>query len=333
MTSVMKRSISRLLVVCLVLVSGLALAVEAPILVVGHKNPDSDSFIAAIAVAHLKTQQGLNATAIAQGEPNPETRFILDTFGLPTPPVRLSVAGFPVILVDHADYPQAPDDLDKAQLIGIVDHHKLGGITTDKPMEVWMAPLGSTQTLVARMYAVAGIAIPKDIAGGMLSAILSDTVIFKSPTTTAEDRSTAENLARIAGIEDINRLGMAIFEAKSQFKGVSGKDLLKRDFKSFNMGTRKVGVAQLETVDLSMLTPRKAELLKAMEDLRSEGYNTVMLMLTDIMNEGTDLMVATDEVKLVETAMDVKLSGDSVWVPGLLSRKKQVIPRLEKAFK
>lgn len=333
MTSVMKRSLSGLLVVCLVLVSGLALAVEGPILIVGHKNPDTDSFIAAIAVAHLKTQQGVCSMALAQGEPNPETRFVLDTFGLPTPPVLSSFAGFPVILVDHADYPLAPDTLDKTRLVGIVDHHKLGGITTDKPVEVWMAPLGATQTIIARMYGLAGIAIPKDIAGGMLSAILSDTVIFKSPTTTAEDRSTAEKLAKIAGIEDIKGLGMKIFEAKSQFKGVSGKDLLKRDFKSFNMGKHKVGVAQLETVDLTMLTPRKAEFLEAMKDLRSEGYDTVLLMMTDIINEGTDLMVATDDKKLVETAMDVKLSGNSVWVPGLISRKKQVIPRLEQAFK
>ena len=329
----MNRFISRLLALSFIFASSLALAVDRPILVVGHKSPDTDAITAAIAVANLKVQQGKSAMAIAQGEPNPETRFVLDTFKLSAPPVQTSVAGFPVILVDHADYSQAPDDLKKADLVGIVDHHKLGGISTEKPLDVHMAPVGCTATVITRMYNTAGIAIPKDIAGAMLSAILSDTVIFKSPTTTAEDRATAEKLAKIAGIKDMRAFGLKLFEAKSQFKGVSGKELLKRDFKTFNMGGRKVGVGQLETVDLGMLSPRKGEFLKAMQELKSEGYHTILLMLTDIMKEGTDLMAVTDDARLVEGAMKVKLSGDSVWVPGMMSRKKQVIPGLEKAFK
>ena len=328
----MKRIISRLLCLALTLGVGIGFAAE-PILVVGHKNPDTDSFVAAIAVAHLKSQQGVPAIAVSQGEPNPETRYVFDTFQLSTPPIQTSVAGRKIILVDHSDYPQAPDDVKKAEIVGLVDHHKLGGLSTDSPIEIWAFPVGSSSTIVARMYAFAGIPVPRSIAGGMLGAILSDTVIFKSPTTTPEDRSTASALAKIAGVEDVQALGMKIFTEKSQFKNVSGKDLLNLDLKTFVMSGKKVAVAQLETVDLGLLTPRKDELLKVMADLKTEGYHSVFLMLTDIMKEGSDVLVIADDSAIVESALGVKPQGNSIWIPGLLSRKKQVIPQLEKAYK
>jgi manganese-dependent inorganic pyrophosphatase len=183
------------------------------------------------------------------------------------------------------------------------------------------------------MYAAAGIQIPKPIAGGMLGAILSDTVIFKSPTTTAEDRSTATALAKIAGVDDAQALGMKIFAEKSQFKNVSAKDLLNLDLKTFVMNGKKVAVAQLETVDLGLLTPRKDELLKAMADLKTEGYHSVFLLLTDIMKEGSDVLLIADDAAIIESALGVKPQGSSIWIAGLLSRKKQVIPQLEKAYK
>lgn len=305
----------------------------APVLVVGHRNPDTDSIIAAIGVARLKTRQGIPASAVSTGPVNPETQFVLDTFHLQAPPVATTVAGRQVILVDHSDAPQAPVDLAKAELIGLVDHHKLGGLSTDKPLEGWLAPVGSSCTIVARMWTSAGVAIPKDLAGGLLCAILSDTVIFKSPTTTPEDKATAARLAKIAGVKDMKALGLKLFEAKSQVKGVPAADLLKRDFKPFTMSGVKVGVAQLEVVDLAILTPLKADLQKAMVALKGEGYHTLLFMLTDVMAEGTDLLVLTDDQALVEGALDLKLKAGSVWLPGVMSRKKQIIPKLEKAFK
>lgn len=328
----MKTLASWLLAAALAAAGSLAAAAE-PVLVVGHKNPDTDSIVSAIAVAHLKGQQGLAAVAIAQGPPNAETRLALDTFGLAAPPVQASVAGRQVILVDHADYPQAPDDLRKAELVGVIDHHKLGGLATEKPLEVWVFPVGSTNTIVARMYAAAGVPIPKAIAGGMLAAILSDTVIFKSPTTTPEDRAAAVRLAAIAGVDDIQALGIRLFEAKSSLKGVPAMTLLRQDFKEFAMGGRRVGVAQLEVMDLAPLLPRQEELLGAMATLKAEGYHSVFLMLTDIMKEGTQMLVLTDDPGLAKAALGAEPREGAMWMPGVLSRKKQVIPGLEKAFK
>ncbi|WP_306599123.1 manganese-dependent inorganic pyrophosphatase [Geothrix sp. 21YS21S-2] len=303
------------------------------VLVVGHRNPDTDSIIGAIAVARLKSRQGIPAAPIAQGPVNPETQYVLDTFHLAAPPVETSVAGRKVILVDHSDYPQAPADLAKADVVGLVDHHKLGGLATEKPLEAWVFPVGSTSTIIARMYAAAQVPIPRDLAGGMLCAILSDTVIFKSPTTTPEDRATASRLAKLAGVKDMAALGLKLFEVKSQVKGVPAMDLLKRDFKSFVMNGRKVGVAQLEVVDLAILLPLKQDLLKAMAALKAEGYHSLMLMLTDVMKEGTDLLLVSDDPALVDAALGAKAQAGVRWLPGVMSRKKQVIPNLEKAFK
>ncbi|HLO68449.1 MAG TPA: manganese-dependent inorganic pyrophosphatase [Holophaga sp.] len=320
------------------LVPGLALfggepKAPAGIVVLGHKNPDTDSIVAAIAVAHLKGAQGVPAVAAAQGPVNPETRYVLDTFKLAAPAVETSVAGRKVILVDHADGPQAPEDLAKAELVGIVDHHKLGGLSTEKPLDVWMAPVGSTSTLVLRMYDAAKVPVPKPIAGGMLCAILSDTVIFKSVTTTPEDKAAAARLAKIAGVKDTGALGLKLFEVKSQLAGVPAKDLLKRDLKTFTMGGRKVAVAQLEVVDLAILKGLRKDLQKALVDFKADGYHSVMLMQTDIMKEATDMIFVSDDAALLETALGAKAKDGAFWLPGVMSRKKQVVPGLEKAFK
>jgi manganese-dependent inorganic pyrophosphatase len=307
-------------------------AAADPVLVVGHRNPDTDSIVSAIAVAHLKTRQGIPAVAIAQGPANRETRFVLDRFKLATPPIRSSVAGQRVILVDHSDYPLAPEDLAKGEVVGLVDHHKLGGLTTAKPIEVWVFPVGSTNTVVARMYAAAGIAIPGDIAGAMLSAIISDTLLFKSPTTTQEDRDTAVKLAGIAGIADVQAFGLDQLAAKSEITGMSGAELLRMDLKTFDLHGHRVGVAQVEVLDGSVLAPRKDELLAAMSILKEEGYHSILLMLTDIEQQGTDLLVVSDNVAIIATALGLKSLGSSAWLPGVVSRKQQVIPNLEKAF-
>ncbi len=320
------------------LLPGLILGAEpakapAEILVVGHKNPDTDSIVAALAVAHLKGALGVPATAVAQGPVNPETRYVLDTFKLTAPAVETHVAGRKVILVDHADGPQAPEDLAKAELVGIVDHHKLGGLATEKPLEVVMGPVGSTSTLIARMYAAAKVPIPKPLAGGMLCAILSDTVIFKSATCTPEDRATAARLARLAGVKDMGALGLKLFEVKSQVAGVPANDLLRRDLKTFTMGGRKVAVAQLEVVDLAILKPLRKDLVKAVAAFKADGYHSVLLMQTDIMKEATDLVFASDDPALLERALGATAKDGALWLPGVMSRKKQVIPNLEKAFK
>ena len=255
-----------------------------PLLVVGHKNPDSDSIFSAISLAYLKTQQGTPAVAIAQGKPNPESQFVLEYFGLPPPPVELKVAGNKVMLVDHNSYAQAPDDIRDAEIVGIVDHHNLGGISTNEPVDVLIQPVGSANTIIWQLYERAGVAIPSAIAGGMLSAILSDTLAFRSATTTESDRAAVQSLASIAHINDIQKFGQQLFSAsEADLKTAPINSLLQRDFKNFEMNGNKVGVAQLTAVRFDLLNDRKAEFLDAMQALQKEqGYQSMVMMLTDI---------------------------------------------------
>jgi manganese-dependent inorganic pyrophosphatase len=183
------------------------------------------------------------------------------------------------------------------------------------------------------MYAAANQPVPKDIACGMLAAILSDTVVFKSPTTTPEDRATATKLAEIAGIQDMHALGIKMFEVKSDIKGTPVAKLLRQDLKDFDMNGKKVAVAQLEIMDLSALSLRKPELLQAMNEMKLSGYHSILLMLTDIMKEGTELLVLSDDPARIQTAIKATLRDNAVWLPGVMSRKKQIIPDLEVAFK
>lgn len=301
-------------------------------IILGHKNPDTDSIISAIACEHLYKARGLDVVARAQGEPAPETAFVLERFGLKAPEVITSVAGEDVYLVDYSDLGQAPDDFAQANLKGIVDHHKLGDVTSSSPVECVIMPVGCTNTILNGMYDYLGVEIPANIAGAMLCAILSDTVIFKSPTCTPADRKAAEALAKIAGVEDLEALGMELFTAKSAVKGVAPRALICRDFKDFNMSGANVGVGQLELVDLAIIEDRIPELLEELGRMKAEGRHTAMLLLTDIMKEGSRLLMASDDPEKIAAAFGVAL-GDNMWLPGVMSRKKQVVPALEAAFK
>ena len=305
-----------------------------PILIVGHKNPDSDSIFAAISLANLKTQQGLPALPIAQGKPNPQSQFILDYFKLKAPPVVLKVAGKKVVLVDHNNYMQSPDDIKDAELVGIVDHHNLGGMTTSTPLEVLIEPVGCTNTIIWQMYQRAEVTIPPSIAGAMLSAILSDTLAFKSPTTTELDKAAVKNLASIAKVKDIQKYAKHMFLAgEADLKTESIKNLIQRDFKNFEMNGSKIGVAQIEAYSFNLLTERKDQFLSEMRIMHEEqGYKTIVLMLTDISSEGSELLVIGDNQTAIGKAFNVRFMNDSSWVKGLVSRKKQVIPVLGDVF-
>jgi manganese-dependent inorganic pyrophosphatase len=302
-------------------------------LVFGHKNPDTDSVCAAIALADLKKKLGEDIAPAVQGELNPESRFVLDKFGVSAPAVVTSYAGKDVYLVDHSDLAQSPDDLKQANILGIVDHHKLGDVTTGQPLECWIWPVGCTCTVVSRMYKYLGVEIPKDIAGIMLCAILSDTVIFKSATCTDEDKAVCAELSEICGESKLEALGIEMFKVKSAVEGTPIRELVFRDYKDFNMSGKGVGVGQLELVDLSIVDGIKADLEKDIQALKAEkGHHSVLLMLTDIMKEGTELLVASDDESVVEKAFGVAPKDGKAWLPGIMSRKKQIVPDLEKAF-
>ena len=302
--------------------------------VFGHTNPDSDSIVGAISLAYLKNQICEECIPTRQGEISPETKFILEKFGFEVPELKTSYAGEDVYIIDYSDLAQAPKDILEANIKGIVDHHKLGDITTSAPLECWIRPIGCSNTVVKEMFDYYDVEIPKNLAGAMMCAILSDTVIFKSPTCTKVDTKAVKELASIAGIEDYKALGMEMFLVKSALEGATARELTTRDYKNFDMGGKKVGIGQLEVVDLSVFDDKKEMLFEDLKALKDENANhTVMLLLTDIIEEGSQLLVVSDDESLVEKAFGVKLQNSQVWLPKVLSRKKQVVPFLEKAFK
>ena len=302
-------------------------------IVVGHKNPDTDSIAAAIAVADLMTKRGVQAVAVAQGKTNPESDFVLGKFGLKAPEIVTDGADKKIILVDHSDLAQSLDNLAKGEVIGVVDHHKLGDVTTPNPLEMWVWPAGCTCTVITSMYDFYGIEIPKAIAGIMLCAILSDTVMYKSPTCTPDDKKACDKLAKIAGVADMMALGMEMFKVKSAVDGTPIRELVFRDYKDFKMSGTPVGIGQLEVVDLSILDKYKADLQADIAKVKAEkGLHSVFLLLTDIMKEGSEMLIVTDDASVVEKAFGVKPDGTSVWLPGVMSRKKDVVPKFEKVF-
>lgn len=302
------------------------------IIVVGHKNPDTDTVASAIAVADLWTKRGMAAKPVTQGEIAPETKFVLDKFGFKAPEIVTDATDQKIILVDHTDLSQSMDNLAKGEILGVVDHHKLGDVTTPNPLEMWVWPVGCSCTVIKSMYDFYGIEIPKNIAGILLCSILSDTVIFKSATCTDADKKAVDALAKIAGVADPKSLGMDMFKVKSAVDGTPAKDLVFRDYKDFNMSGNKIGIGQLEVIDLSMLDAHKSALQAEIEKVKAEGRHSVFLLLTDIMKEGSEMLIASDDPSVVEKAFGVKVNGKSVWLDKVMSRKKQVVPNLEKAF-
>lgn len=301
-------------------------------LVLGHKNPDTDSIVSALSAANLYKGRGIDVKAVAQGTPAPETEFVLNKFSLKAPEVVTSVASQDVYLVDYSDLAQAPADFKEAKLLGIIDHHKLGDVTSDTPVECFIMPVGCSNTVIKMLHDYYNVAIDANLAGAMLCAILSDTVLFKSPTCTEQDKKAASELAKIAGVEDMQALGMEMFKAKSNLNA-SPRDLIFRDFKDFDMSGKKVGIGQLELVSLSMITPElKAELLAELTKVKEEGRDSALLVLTDVMEEGSELLLISDHKDTVCKALNTTFS-DKMWLPGVMSRKKQVVPQLEAAFK
>ena len=299
----------------------------------GHTNPDSDSIVGAISLAYLKNQIGEECIPTRQGNISPETEFILNKFDGELPELKTSYAGENVYIVDHSDKAQSPSDIDEATILGIVDHHKLGDLTTSTPLECWIRPVGCSNTVIKEMYDYHGVEIPKNIAGMMLCAILSDTVIFKSPTCTKIDTKVCKELAAIAGVADYKALGMEMFIVKSAVQGATARELTTRDYKEFEMGSSKLGVGQLEVVDLSVFDDIKRDLFNDMKKLKEEGnLHSVLLLLTDIMKEGSQLLVVSDDDSKIESAFDAKLENSQVWLNGVLSRKKQIIPFLQPQF-
>ena len=231
-----------------------------------------------------------------------------------------------IVLVDHNEMGQTVAGLDQAELVGVIDHHRLADVQTGYPVFVRNEPVGSTNTIIATMFQEQGLMPGEKLAGLMAAAIISDTVMFKSPTTTPRDRRMAERLARIAGL-DLDKLGQEVFSAGSSEK--SAETLIGTDLKEFNLGDHYLIISQITTMDSAALTARKEELLGEMEKIRTNRKaDMVLLMITDVLREGTELLFIGDG-EIIRNALELRETADSqVFIPGLVSRKKQLVPAL-----
>jgi len=235
-----------------------------------------------------------------------------------------------VVLVDHNEAAQSATGIEGASVVEIVDHHRVGDIQTAGPILFLNLPVGSTATIVATRYEQLGVAVPPSIAGVLLSAVLTDTVLLKSPTTTETDRRIVEKLAGIAGVEPLE-FGMEVFRSRSAGSVFSAQQVVTSDIKEYRAGDTVAAIAQYETVDLSQVMDRADEVRAAMEAYRAaHGCDLVVLMATDIVREGSEIL-AVGKVRVAERALGVSLADGSAWMPGVLSRKKQIAARFVEA--
>ena len=302
------------------------------VFITGHKNPDTDSICSALSYAALKQAQGVEAVAVRLGEVGKEAQYALDYFQVEAPELIASVEEKQaVMLVDHNEPAQSVDGLDKAELLEIVDHHRLGGLNTANPIFVHIEPVGCTATIITKMFDCQKVELPKKIAGLLLSAIVSDTVLFKAPTCTEQDKAAAEKLAVIAGV-NLKEYGMAMLKAGADLGDLTPAQIAKTDSKPFSFGKYKAIVAQISVMDTADILAKKAELVAAMQELcQNEGYDMSLLMVTDIMEESTELVFVGEPKQLIADAFGKDASGDSIYLPGVMSRKKQIVPQLTEA--
>ncbi|MGY3437812.1 MULTISPECIES: manganese-dependent inorganic pyrophosphatase [unclassified Marinovum] len=301
--------------------------------VFGHKSPDTDSTGSPLAWAwYLSEVKGTPAEAKLLGEPNTEAAFVLDHWNLAKPEIISTVdAGAPVVIVDTNNPAELPDAINSADILAIIDHHKLvGGLETKGPIDIRIEPLACTATLMYKMMGDDIARAPKGIKGAMLSCIISDTLEFRSPTTTDEDKTVAHALADDLGV-DIADLADKMFAAKSDVSAFSDAELLRMDSKEFAIDGTKFRVSVLETTSPKTVLDRKDSLMASMVDVAKEdGVDQVLLFVVDILQEQSTLLVPNDLVKTVAAkSFDVEAKGDTVVLPGVVSRKKQIIPNLK----
>lgn len=302
----------------------------------GHKSPDTDSTTAAIVYSWFYNEiLKRPATAYVLGEPNREAQYVLERFGFKQPEVLKELeSGSEVILVDTNNPEELTVSLSDAKLIGIVDHHKLAGsISTSEPIHVTMKPVACTSSILFmtfERYAVVD-KIPKNIAGLMLSAILSDTLNFSSPTTTQEDRDIATQLVKITG-ENPDELADKMFDAKSDMTGMSPRDILLADSKVFDMNGKKVRITSIETVKPENVLALDTQLIESAKVIKTEEQlNGFFIFVIDILKQESNLIMIDDfELEVATKAFSAPTpKGNCVILPGVVSRKKQIVPSIE----
>lgn len=303
-------------------------------LIFGHRNPDTDSICSALAYADLKTKSGAVVEAVRLGAVSAETQFALDTFQTPAPRLVESVAdeASHVILVDHNERQQTVCDIDKVTIAEVIDHHRIANFETAAPLYYRAEPVGCTSTIVLKMYKERGVEVSPRIAGLMLSAIISDTLLLKSPTCTPEDVAAARELAAVAGV-DLPTYGMELLRAGASLATTTIAELVSRDCKEFPMGDAKVAIAQVNAIDLDEVLSRQAALEAAMQDVIAERrLDLFMFVVTDVLNQDSVVIALGPRASVVESAYGVALEGNQARLEGVVSRKLQIVPLLTKAF-
>lgn len=303
--------------------------------VFGHKSPDTDATCSPIAMAWLLSKKGEEAKAFVLGDLNRETKYVLDKFGLEYPEVLPALSeGEKVVIVDTNNTEELPENINDTEIIEIVDHHKLfGGLMTSSPTRVTMKPLACSATLVYFRMKEESIVPEKNIAGIMLAAILSDTLKFTSPTTTEEDKKAAEELLKIAEV-DQDSLAAEMFAAKSDLTGMNAKDVLYMDSKVFEFGSKKVRISGLETTKPENAKSMIEEIKLEMENIKKdEKLDSIFFFIVDILNTSSELFVSSETEKgIAEKAFGKAFEGQFMNLPGVVSRKKQMAPAFEKVI-
>lgn len=300
------------------------------IYIFGHKNPDTDTVLSALILEAIEKTMGVdNVKAYRLGEINKETEYALNYFGAKAPELLEEIEeGQPVMLVDHNEFGQSVKGIDKAKILRVVDHHKIANFETHEPLFYMAMPVGCTATILRDMCNVSGIKIDKVTAGLMLSAIISDTLLLKSPTCTEKDKEAAEELAQIAGV-DLNAYGMDMLKAGTDLSDFTPAQIINIDSKPFSTKGVNYQVAQVNTASINDVMKEKANLEEAMADfMEKNNTDLFILLITDIIGNNSQV-IALGMQDVVERAFDVKLEDNTAFLSGVVSRKKQVIPRID----
>lgn len=306
--------------------------------VAGHKSPDTDSICSAISYANLLTQMGTPATPVCAGDANKETKYVLQHFGFEHPQIVTNWEEFApnsgnLYLTDHNESKQIIDGYKSMNMCGVIDHHRIGDFETDGPVFIRMEPVGCTNTILTKLYIENNQEIPKNIAGLMLSAIISDTVLFRSPTCTETDKEMAHKLAAIAGV-DIESYGLDMLKAGADISDLTNDEIVRTDMKEFSEAGQTISIGQISVMDTTDVLAKQAELVAALEDLRTaNGYAASYIMVTNILDESTTLIYSGDVEPIVVNAFGKNVKDNAVFLPNTMSRKKQIVPPILGAMK
>ncbi|MGM0855007.1 MAG: manganese-dependent inorganic pyrophosphatase [Bacillota bacterium] len=304
-------------------------------LIFGHKNPDTDTITSALVYADLKTKIGMDVEPVRLGDVNGETQYALDYFSVDAPRLVEKVASETdtVILVDHNERQQSAEDIEEVRVLEVIDHHRIANFETADPLYYRAEPVGCTATILNKIYKEKGVEVTKEMAGLMLSAIISDSLLFKSPTCTDEDVAAAKELAEIAGV-DAEVYGLEMLKAGANMSTKSVAELVTLDAKEFSMGNAKVEVAQINVVDVNDVFGRQAEVEAAMETMiKEKGLDLFLLVVTDILENDSTALALGSKTAEVEKAFNVTLQNNTALLKGVVSRKKQIVPVLTDAMK